>query len=73
MSQWPPYARASWRPNDPVDGVYDDELNATRDLDARILRDRGSEITGRDVLELGCGTGKNSEWLALYARNLLCL
>jgi SAM-dependent methyltransferase len=73
MSQWPPYARASWRPRDPVDGIYDDELNATRDLDARILRDQASEITGRDVLELGCGTGKNSEWLALYARHLLCL
>lgn len=53
--------------------VYDVDANATRDLDALVLRARASEFTGRDVLELGCGTGKNTEWLALYAQQILAL
>jgi ubiquinone/menaquinone biosynthesis C-methylase UbiE len=53
--------------------VYDVDANATRDLDAAVLRARPGEFTGRDVLELGCGTGKNTEWLALYARQILAL
>jgi ubiquinone/menaquinone biosynthesis C-methylase UbiE len=53
--------------------VYDVDANATRDLDALVLRARSSEFKGLDVLELGCGTGKNTEWLALYARQILAL
>jgi ubiquinone/menaquinone biosynthesis C-methylase UbiE len=53
--------------------VYDVDANATRDLDALVLRAQTGEFTGRDVLELGCGTGKNTEWLALYARQILAL
>jgi ubiquinone/menaquinone biosynthesis C-methylase UbiE len=53
--------------------VYDVDSNATRDLDALVLRARASEFSERDVLELGCGTGKNTEWLALYARQVLAL
>jgi len=53
--------------------VYDVDANATRDLDALVLRAQTSEFAGRDVLELGCGTGKNTEWLALYARQILGL
>ena len=53
--------------------VYDVDANATRDLDALVLRAQSSEFKGLDVLELGCGTGKNTEWLALYARQILAL
>jgi SAM-dependent methyltransferase len=53
--------------------IYDSDPNLTRDLDARILRDKALEISGKEVLELGCGTGKNTEWLALYARHVLAL
>ena len=53
--------------------VYDVDANATRDLDALVLRAQSSEFKGQDVLELGCGTGKNTEWLALYARQILAL
>jgi len=53
--------------------VYDVDANATRDLDALVLRAQSSEFKGCDVLELGCGTGKNTEWLALYARQILAL
>ena len=52
---------------------YDDDHNATRDLDARIVRQSPLHLAGARVLELGCGTGKNSEWLAAQARELVAL
>jgi malonyl-CoA O-methyltransferase len=53
--------------------TYDTDKNATRDLDALVLRASGLPIQGRDVLELGCGTGKNTEWLADHARSLTAM
>ena len=47
---------------------YDDDVNATRDLDAWVVRHAPLAVDGRDVLELGCGTGKNTGWLAATAR-----
>ena len=42
---------------------YDSMSNVTRDLDALLLRqDLDCEELGQ-VLELGCGTGKNTRWL----------
>src|SRR6187551_711480 len=52
---------------------YDDDHNATRDLDARVVRESPLHVAGARVLELGCGTGKNSEWLAAQARELVAL
>jgi malonyl-CoA O-methyltransferase len=52
---------------------YDDDHNATRDLDARVVRQSSLHVAGARVLELGCGTGKNSEWLAAQARSLVAL
>ena len=52
---------------------YDDDHNATRDLDARVVRQSPLRIAGARVLELGCGTGKNSQWLATQARELVAL
>ena len=52
---------------------YDDDRNATRDLDARVVRASPLHVAGARVLELGCGTGKNSQWLAEQARELLAL
>ncbi|NNE24652.1 MAG: class I SAM-dependent methyltransferase [Rhizobiales bacterium] len=43
---------------------YDDMDNATRDLDATALRQTLASVSANDVLELGCGTGKNTAWLA---------
>ncbi len=53
--------------------TYDTDPNLTRDLDARVLRDKAFDTRGKDVLELGCGTGKNTEWLALHARHVLAV
>ena len=52
---------------------YDDDHNATRDLDARVVRESPLHVSGARILELGCGTGKNSEWLAAQARELVAL
>lgn len=52
---------------------YDTDLNVTRDLDATVLRRSSLRIRGRDVLELGAGTGKNTRWLAGEARHLVAM
>ncbi|MEJ2216185.1 MAG: class I SAM-dependent methyltransferase [Gemmatimonadota bacterium] len=49
---------------------YDDDANKTRDLASSVLR-RMPAFDGRDVLELGCGTGLNTEWLAARARRVV--
>ncbi|MEJ7812473.1 MAG: class I SAM-dependent methyltransferase [Gemmatimonadaceae bacterium] len=52
---------------------YDTDSNATRDLDAEVLRRAPLAIGGRDVLEIGCGTGKHTAWLAEHARTVVGL
>ena len=42
---------------------YDTNENKTRDLEAKALRDVLSTIEFDSCLEIGCGTGKNTEWL----------
>ena len=51
--------------------TYDTDANTTRDLDAEVLRRSSLPIDGRDVLELGCGTGKNTGWLAERAKSVI--
>ena len=45
-------------------GSYDTDRNYTRDLDAEVTLDRLGRLRPRSVLELGCGTGKNTQLLA---------
>lgn len=52
---------------------YDDDRNATRDLDALVVRRAPLSLHDRDVLELGSGTGKNTEYLAAHARSVLAM
>jgi ubiquinone/menaquinone biosynthesis C-methylase UbiE len=53
--------------------TYDSGRNPTRDLDADVVRRAGPDVTGLDVLEIGCGTGKNTAWLAGQARSVIAL
>ena len=50
--------------------VYDADKNATRDLDALVMQRAGLQLADKDVLELGCGTGKNTAFLAQHARHV---
>ena len=52
---------------------YDLDRNTTRDLDALVVRRAPLTLAGARVVELGCGTGKNSEWLASQAREVVAL
>lgn len=42
---------------------YDTNENKTRDLEAKSLREMLSAVSFNSCLEIGCGTGKNTEWL----------
>ncbi|HJQ22083.1 MAG TPA: class I SAM-dependent methyltransferase [Gemmatimonadaceae bacterium] len=53
--------------------TYDEDKNTTRDLDALVLQRAPLVLKGKDVLELGCGTGKNTAHLATHARKVLAL
>jgi len=53
--------------------TYDTDANRTRDLDASVVRRSAPNVEGRDVLELGPGTGKNTTWLARRARSVIGL
>ena len=44
--------------------TYDIVENRTRDLAAEVLRNTDLNLTGRELIEVGCGTGRNTEWLA---------
>lgn len=50
--------------------TYDTDDNRTRDLDADVVRGWLPRLRARDVLEFGCGTGKNTAAVAPVARSL---
>lgn len=49
---------------------YDSNDNKTRDLEAISLRTTLSSIQFDTCLEIGCGTGKNTEWLITKAKQV---
>jgi malonyl-CoA O-methyltransferase len=44
--------------------TYDTVPNLTRDLAGDVLRGADLKLVGRRVIEVGCGTGRNTAWLA---------
>ena len=52
---------------------YDNDINPTRDLDKTVTMESLSNIDFFKVLELGCGSGKNTEWLITKADKLVGL
>jgi malonyl-CoA O-methyltransferase len=53
--------------------TYDSDPNATRDLDALVLRDVIGGTRFGAVVEIGCGTGKNTRLLAQLADSVRAL
>lgn len=43
--------------------TYDTDRNLTRDLDEQIMREELADVRFKSILEIGCGTGKNTALL----------
>jgi len=52
---------------------YDTNENKTRDLDRKSTVETLSKYDFESVLELGCGTGKNTKWLLEKAKRIIGL
>ena len=53
--------------------TYDTDENRTRDLDQRIMLETLTGQQFHSILEIGCGTGKNTVFLALVGENVHAL
>jgi 2-polyprenyl-3-methyl-5-hydroxy-6-metoxy-1,4-benzoquinol methylase len=53
--------------------TYDTDTNRTRDLDAVVTRQMLAGMQSHSILELGCGTGKNTVWLAELGERVLAM
>jgi len=49
---------------------YDTNQNKTRDLEGKAIRQMLSNVPFNTCLEIGCGTGKNTQWLAKLAKHI---
>ena len=52
---------------------YDSMINKTRDLEGEVLRNTMMNPHYGNIVELGSGTGKNTDWLAKKADNVIAL
>jgi malonyl-CoA O-methyltransferase len=50
--------------------TYDTDENLTRDLDQVVTRDTLWDLNCKSILEIGCGTGKNTALLALIGEEV---
>ncbi len=53
--------------------IYDSNENKTRDLDVISTIETLSNYSFSNVIELGCGTGKNTKWLIEHANKIIGL
>ncbi len=54
-------------------GIYDSNENPTRDLDQKVTRDTLAGQHFESILEVGCGTGKNTAFLVEIGTNVHAL
>ncbi|MEM7725883.1 MAG: class I SAM-dependent methyltransferase [Cyanobacteria bacterium P01_A01_bin.45] len=50
---------------------YDSDKNRTRDLDFIVTQDSLKDFSGKSILELGCGTGKNTIFFSQIAQRVI--
>ena len=50
--------------------TYDTDENLTRDLDQKVTREALANLHFHSILEVGCGTGKNTPFLAQIGENV---
>ena len=50
--------------------TYDEDKNLTRDLYAIVMKKNFSDLKFNTILEIGCGTGKNTELLSKIAKKV---
>jgi ubiquinone/menaquinone biosynthesis C-methylase UbiE len=53
--------------------TYDTDLNRTRDLAAEALRQADINLSDRKIVEVGCGTGRNTAWLVELSDEIVAL
>lgn len=53
--------------------IYDHNENKTRDLDLLATQSVLNNLSFDSVVEIGCGTGKNTQWIAQKAQNIIAL
>ena len=53
--------------------TYDQDRNLTRDLDAIVTKEILANLRCESILEIGCGTGKNTALLARIGRQVLAI
>lgn len=53
--------------------TYDIDANQTRELAAAALRQQNLKLADRDVIEIGCGTGRNTQWLIEHGAQVVAL
>jgi ubiquinone/menaquinone biosynthesis C-methylase UbiE len=49
---------------------YDTNVNRTRDMEAIAIKETLAHISFETCLEIGCGTGKNTNWLLTKAKSI---
>lgn len=51
--------------------IYDSNKNPTRDLNYQTFREKNFDLSGKKVLEIGCGTGLNTQFIAQQAKKVM--
>lgn len=53
--------------------IYDSDKNRTRDLNAQTIRGESLSLAHKRILEIGCGTGLNTQYLVHHASEVVGL